>query len=525
MLLRHSLLVLLAAAGPLAGSLSAQGSLTPSGAPAAGMKRLDQVEPRIDLATLPSDASAQIVISAPGTYFLSGNLTGVASKHGIRVDTSDVTIDLRGHSLRGISTSLDGINANAATRVTILNGNLTGWRVGVQLVSHSVVDQVNASSNRQQGFKGGAVNTLRNCTAAGNTSHGFDFQNVTSLTDCVGDSNGGVAFGFGDTSIANRCLSRGNTAGGFYSIPGALTATQCSSSNDNYGFAVGDASILRDCSVRAPILYGYTGGSSCSFTNCSAIGIVGSTFGVNAVDGCNLSNCSISNFTTGIQLGTTANLQNSNVRNCTNRGIFTGPGATIHHCAVRDCNFEGIATGGGSSIVATVARGGTGVGISGSIGSVIDGCAAQNAGSHGIKSDHSTRIVNSSATGSGGSGFFTEYNCLISDSISQLSANYGIRVGPGTMVNANVVANNTQSGIILTGRCRAERNHVSFNGSYGLDSINDPARPDFTGGNYSYSNAGTPTGTATANYNPFVNNYVGVLKFPNESTVTATSNF
>src|SRR5512141_2377001 len=72
-----------------------QGSLTPPGAPAPTMKTLQQVEPRTDVLTLPSGGSAQYVISAPGSYYLTTNILGIpsASKVGILIQANNVTLD------------------------------------------------------------------------------------------------------------------------------------------------------------------------------------------------------------------------------------------------------------------------------------------------------------------------------------------------------------------------------------------------------------------------------------------------
>src|SRR4051794_29216902 len=82
---------------------SAQGSLTPPGAPAASMLSLDQIGAKtdaldtklgaleaksekrtpIDATNTAGNQTSSFVISQPGSYFLTGNLTGEAGKTGI----------------------------------------------------------------------------------------------------------------------------------------------------------------------------------------------------------------------------------------------------------------------------------------------------------------------------------------------------------------------------------------------------------------------------------------------------------
>ena len=83
--------------------LLAQGPLTPPGAPAPTMKTLDQIEPRIAInaTNTPGDASSLFRIAQPGSYYLTGNITGVAGKDGIEIASSNVTIDLMGFTHPG----------------------------------------------------------------------------------------------------------------------------------------------------------------------------------------------------------------------------------------------------------------------------------------------------------------------------------------------------------------------------------------------------------------------------------------
>lgn len=64
-------------------AVQAQGALTPPGSPAATMRTLDQVQPRTPLAT------AGVTISAPGSYYLTGNLNGNGTSAGLTIAGSD----------------------------------------------------------------------------------------------------------------------------------------------------------------------------------------------------------------------------------------------------------------------------------------------------------------------------------------------------------------------------------------------------------------------------------------------------
>jgi hypothetical protein len=78
----------------------AQGSLTPSGAPAPTMKTLAQIEPRtpvdaahtpVDAAHTPGDISDQFIINQPGSYYLTANIAGVSDEYGIGILTNSIS--------------------------------------------------------------------------------------------------------------------------------------------------------------------------------------------------------------------------------------------------------------------------------------------------------------------------------------------------------------------------------------------------------------------------------------------------
>jgi hypothetical protein len=110
-------------------NLFAQGTLTPPGAPAPTMKTLDQIEARtpVDATHTPGDGFSLFVIRTPGAYYLASNIVGVANQRGIEIRANNVTLDLNGFSLLGVSNAASGILVvNTCTNVTIHNGMISG---------------------------------------------------------------------------------------------------------------------------------------------------------------------------------------------------------------------------------------------------------------------------------------------------------------------------------------------------------------------------------------------------------------
>src|SRR5262245_7050708 len=84
-----SALALAATAG-----LLVAGPLTPPACPvASSYKTLAEVEPRvaINAANTPGTGTCLFKITAPGSYYLTGNITGASGRHGIEISSSNVT--------------------------------------------------------------------------------------------------------------------------------------------------------------------------------------------------------------------------------------------------------------------------------------------------------------------------------------------------------------------------------------------------------------------------------------------------
>ncbi|HSP54851.1 MAG TPA: hypothetical protein VLS25_04615, partial [Dehalococcoidia bacterium] len=125
-------IVSLAALAAVAG-LVAAGPLDPTGPPGSTGKNV--------ITSLP------FTISQPGSYVLNGNLTGVSGQNGITVNAADVTIDLQGFELAGVSGSGDAVQANSAN-VAVRNGTIRDWSgAGFYAISDATADGLRLSSN------------------------------------------------------------------------------------------------------------------------------------------------------------------------------------------------------------------------------------------------------------------------------------------------------------------------------------------------------------------------------------------
>ncbi len=101
----------------------------PAGPVTSTYKTLSDVEPRIAInaTNTPGDATCLFKITQPGSYYLTGNILGVAGKHGIKIALCEVggpvSIDMRGHSLQGVSGSLNGLHGD------ICSDSQTAWNI------------------------------------------------------------------------------------------------------------------------------------------------------------------------------------------------------------------------------------------------------------------------------------------------------------------------------------------------------------------------------------------------------------
>ena len=168
------------------GTILAQGNLNPPGPPAPMMKSLDQLEARTPI------SSAPFSITAPGSYYLTTNLT-VSSGNAINISTSGVTLDLNGFTIRSTAASATGFGIlvnNGLSDITICNGHIRG---GVTNNGSGVY----SGSGFAYGITGSGLNPVNTLISR------------VSVSGCLFY---GIHLGTDDTSMAESCTVR--TVGG-----------------------------------------------------------------------------------------------------------------------------------------------------------------------------------------------------------------------------------------------------------------------------------------------------------------------
>jgi len=258
----------------------AQGPLTPSGAPAPTMKTLDQVEPRkpIDATNTSGNAGNLYRITAPGSYYLTGPITGVAAKNGISIEASDVTIDLRGFSVTGVPGSFDGVRfTDGHSRLTLRNGTITGWGgdgvnefAGEGMAIEGIYEDLHLAANGGSGMSLGDKCTVRACKFSDNSNYGLSANGRAAISLCTANDNGvgGIYFGSGSV-LDSVSANNGDTGFECYDEP-ALMKDCVAFDNGSAGFRSSGGTKIGNCIARNNSGAGIDAGNFSTVTNCTA---------------------------------------------------------------------------------------------------------------------------------------------------------------------------------------------------------------------------------------------------------------
>ena len=264
----------LASATALAGPID-----PPAGPVGPTMKTLDEVEARIAINTdnTPGDSDALFVITQPGSYYLTQNWTingtfdfptgTTTPRDGIRIEASNVTVDLNGFTLEGgLFEPRHGIVVDQIgvwTNILIQNGSISGFtNNGIDSASAERrglrIRHIRANSNLRTGIAAESA-TVEHCESS-NNDIGI---NADSVLSCVANlnrlgiqantvldsqANDNTASGLTIGRLGSRCTAIGNGTSGILVLRTATVEFSNASENGSTGiFSFGN---VRDCVAR-----------------------------------------------------------------------------------------------------------------------------------------------------------------------------------------------------------------------------------------------------------------------------------
>jgi len=390
----HALILFLAGTALYSYSAWAGPLNPPAGPVTSTYKTLTEVEPRtaVNATNTPGDADSLYKITQPGSYYLTGNITGVVGKHGIEIVASGVTLDVMGFELLGVPGSLDGISATVGVNnVEVRNGSVRSWGdegldftnggsigiadvnaltcagFGISINQNSTATRCKMNSNGAGGIATGINCVVIGCAAYGNTGGGILAWVGCRVVDCTAFTNTGDGISAGNGSTITGCSATDSTSDGI-AVTNGCTISNCSaSSNDVHGINAGNDCVITDCSTRSNFGGGINSGNGCTITNCSAS--LNSGTGVNTASSGTITNCSAyDNGANGIVTGTSCAVSNCTANFNTGHGIFVGSFNMVIDCSAIANTLDGIRTDtGGCAIRGNTCQsngiGGIGAGI------------------------------------------------------------------------------------------------------------------------------------------------------------------
>jgi hypothetical protein len=434
-----------------------QGSLTPPGAPAPTMKSLDQIEARTPISSLP------FTISSSGSYYLTGNLTGVSGSNGLTIDADNVTVDLGGFEIAGPVSSFANagvVVAHARHNATIRNGTVRGWlgngvTYGGADGSDMHVENLRVVNNGGRGIQLAEFGTVKGCEVRANGNHGVSGGSSCKVIDCtvIGQTGSGDGINLGVDAIVTGCMANSNAGDGIQVAFGASITGCGAATNIGDGFALASNCALRDCTASANGSEGFTGTGSSQQT---------------------LANCAAANNGShGFDCGTGSVLENCSASSNRGNGFNLLSGVTMNNCSAYSNgvggNIGGIIAGNSCAISDSVAFLNHGDGFTIGQGCTLRHCSSYNNlnTGDGFEIGEGTGVLDCRSYANQGNGIFTTVNtatatitgCTVFKNLIN-----GISIGGGVVTHCDS-SGNTNDGIRVLGSCRITDNRCDSNGN------------------------------------------------------------
>jgi hypothetical protein len=231
---------------------------------------LAQIEPRTPIPKGPITpiAGPHFTISAPGSYFLTGNFT-VTSGDAIRITSDDVTLDLNGFTIKstaspasGEAVAVYGVRRN----ITVCNGHIRGGTTynpaaaGAKFTGPGFWRGIFVFESGSTGIR------VRDITVSNCEFDGIIATNASVVENCLVETVGGRGVGGG---IVTNCRAATTGQIAIYSEFGIVSHCEGVSVGNAYGIQGHDVSHSRGVSAGGGIY------ASVSVSNCSGTGVTG----------------------------------------------------------------------------------------------------------------------------------------------------------------------------------------------------------------------------------------------------------
>ena len=386
-----------AAAALAVGFSSMAGPLTPpAGPPMSTGKTLTQVEPRVDVATLPGSSEAVHVIDRPGSYYLTGDVVVPMNRVGVSVEACGVTLDLGGFSIASLESGSVGVTiAPGAERATIYRG-----RIAVNAVPISAIDE---------------------------TASGALFENL--VLNATGE---GPSTRVPPGSIVRHVESRG---GGFRLLGGNIVFDRCVVLNAPVGITRQGGQVVTGVLVSGVLIDGIEAvpghGTPPVGIDLNADAFIIDSV-VTGVQG------------DGIRVGEGSSIRGTTVADVQARGVVCDGGSLVVHTLVRDTGGDGIVAIR-SAILSSMVESAGGTGIVLGAGSTLENSRVLGAMGPGVTATNDTRIVGNAITNGQAAGVVLTFRHSVVDSnlISSHANGAAIEATGRHFVTRNFLINNT----------------------------------------------------------------------------------
>ena len=282
--------------------------------------------------------SACGLINAPGSYYLTGNLSCAGT--GITITENDVTIDLMGFIIDGPGTiGTTGILAASHSNIEVRNGTVSHFgESGIQLSgANQRIINMRILSNGLDGVNlSGANHHIRGCTASDNVRYGLLSGDGSLITNNTTYNNGSIGiYSYNGSTVKNN-TSYQNGGSGISGKLGTMATNNTVYENGTYGIYVLDRSTVIGNTVYKNTSEGIHSDYAATISN-NTVGKNG-TIGIKCDYGATVTNNTVNlNGSWGVDIAGSAMVTGNTIGSNNNLGTANEGGLKVGlRCLVKD---------------------------------------------------------------------------------------------------------------------------------------------------------------------------------------------